>query len=126
MNAAQRTQRRVNRLNAVAFAKLIAALHEGEHTVDGLIEVTGLSKLTVYRYTRALHNEGAIHICGWGQDSRGKTTLRIYQLGPGKDVKPARVTPKESRRRWRAKQKQIAMCAALAGAANSTPFTEAA
>ena len=109
-----------NRLNAVAFANLVRALAEGEHTIVGLMEETGLSRLTLYRYTRAMYDAGQIHISAWGRDKRGRVMMKMYQLGPGEDAPKACMTPGESSARWRAKRRHVDMVRATASTQAAT------
>lgn len=101
------------RMNAVAFTKLIEALQMGGHTILELAEYTGLHLKTIYAYTKALYEADQIHIEAWTQDKAGRTLLRIYKLGAGRDAKRTRVPRAESQRRWRSKRDMLALASAI-------------
>jgi hypothetical protein len=101
--------RRIVKVNALTQAKLIEAMLDGVYTCYELADITGLYYSTVLHYCRELHRAEAAHICGWAKDCRGRTTLRIFKIGRGKDAKLKKLTPVERNARWRQKQKAIAL-----------------
>lgn len=81
---------RVTEPNTLAVANLVKLLAEGTRSCQELADECGLGRLTVYKYCRALHQVGAIHIAMWEKDGRGKDSIKIYQLGEGRDAKRMR------------------------------------
>lgn len=113
------------RINAISIAELMIGLQDGCHTMLELAEMSGLAIRTVRNYCMQLHKRGVIHIVDWREDTNGGRTLKVYELGTGKDMpKPPRRTPAEVCARWRAKQKHTKMIRRMA--ANASPFREAA
>jgi hypothetical protein len=99
--------RRIIKVNALTQAKLIEAMLDGVYTCAELADVTGLHYATVLHYTRELHRAKAAHIRQWEKDSRGRDSIKIYQIGRGKDAKREKLTDNERKARWRQKQKAI-------------------
>jgi len=97
--------RRIIKINAITQAKLIEAMLDGVYTCTELCDITGLYYSTVLHYCRELHRAEAAHICGWAKDKRGRTTLRIFKIGRGKDAKPKKLTDTERNSRYREKKK---------------------
>lgn len=95
------------KVNAIAYAKMCAAMIPGDLTCQELADETGLHIVTVYQYTRELHASGAIHIVRYEADARGRHLVKIYKLGPGKDAKRVRLTQAERQARMRAKRKAL-------------------
>lgn len=101
-------RRKMVKVGALTYAQLIKHLLEGVHSCAELAELTGLHYVTVLEYTRELHRAGAAHITAWGCDARGRSTLKIYQLGQGKDAKrPARVSAVARSAAYRTKVRQL-------------------
>lgn len=103
----------MRRMSPWAYAHLVKAMEPGELTCAELAEVTGLCKLTVYHYAKALHQAGMVHITEWRQDSRGRDSIIVYKLGRGKDATRKRITSSQSSKAWRTKRAQIEMQRAL-------------
>lgn len=101
------------KIGAMSYAKLMRYLMEGTLTCNELAEATGLHKLTVYQYTRALHKEKVIHIAFWEGEGRNKT--KIYMLGNKPDVKKVRKDRKLISKEYRDRQKQMKLNQILAG-----------
>lgn len=108
--------KRLNKTNALAYAKLMKALIPGTLTFEELTEECGLHYHTVRAICNALHDEGAAHIAMWEKDARGRDALRIYKLGEGKDAKRQRKTAAERQALCRAKNNSIKTLYAMAGA----------
>ena len=101
-------RRKMVKVGALTYAQLIKYLLEGEHSCAELAELTGLHYVTVLEYTRELYRAGVLHIGAWGCDVRGRATLKIYRMGPGKDAKrPARVPAVARSAAYRAKTRQL-------------------
>ena len=92
------------KIGALTSANLMLNLLEGTYTCKQLSEQTGLHYGTVLRYVAALYKVGACHICGWEEDAQGRRTVRVYQLGFGKDMKQPKMTSVEKSQRYRDKQ----------------------
>jgi predicted ArsR family transcriptional regulator len=90
------------KINALTFAKLIAALRIGGMNYDELAEETGLHVNVIGRYCRALQAEGEAFIEFYADDSAGRPQRPCYKLGQGKDAQPRRRTRTEIQRRHRA------------------------
>ena len=113
------------RVNAIAIAELMVGLQDGCHTMLELAELSGLSILTVRNYCKQLHKRGAIHVADWREDAKGGRTLKVYELGPGKDMpKPPPRPRAEACAKWRAKQRAAKMLQRMA--ANNGQYEEAA
>ena len=87
--------------NMLAWSKLVKALVEGDCRSSDLVTVTGLSRLTVYKYLKALRRQGAAHICSYDRDARGQDKWMVWRLGPGKDAQPRKQSPEEKNRKMR-------------------------
>lgn len=110
------SKRKLVKVNALAYAHLVKALEDGDHTVAALAEITGLQPLTVYHYCRELHRVKAAHIAEYAPDSRGFHTAKVYKLGWGKDAKlTQRLSPAERTAASRAKRKEREHLAVMAG-----------
>jgi hypothetical protein len=109
------TQKKLVKVNALAYAHLIKALQEGDHTVRELSEITGLAELTVYWYCRELHRVKAVHIATFAEDARGYRTATVYKMGPGKDAKRVRYSQAERTARYRDKIKARELVMVMGG-----------
>jgi predicted transcriptional regulator len=103
----------MKRMSPWAYAIMLKHMNEGEMSCAELAEVTGLCKLTVYHYAKALHKVGMAHICQWHADSRGRHNIIIYRLGPGKDAKRPKIDNAKRCAQYRQRAKQIEMQRAL-------------
>ena len=110
-----RKGRKVVKVNAMSYAKLLSLLWDGGYTLQELAEETGLHVLTVSDYTKALYKEKMAHIAGWAPDARGRICCRVYKLGPGKDAKRQPLTKAERQAKRREKLKAAKVSAVLAG-----------
>lgn len=105
--------RRIVKVNAISQAHLIKLMIEGVYTIRELAEETGLHYVTVTQYTRELHRAKAAHIVRWDKDSRGRDAIRIYKIGPGRDVKRSSMTSSERQAISRARRKMARMLGVL-------------
>lgn len=110
-----RKGRKVVKVGAMTYAKLLRLLLDGGYTLAELAEETGLHYLTVCDYTTAMYKEKVIHIAGYAPDSRGRITCRVYKIGEGKDAKRSPLTKAQRQAKCREKRKLAAMNAVLAG-----------
>ena len=85
--------KRVTKMTAFTYAKLIKALQEKPQSSHTIAEITGLHHITVSIYLRALHQEQAVHVSRWGEDRKGREQTPYFALGFGLD-KPRRVKSK--------------------------------
>jgi len=97
---------RLIKVNAIAFAKMMGCLMEGA-TCKEVAEETGLHYMTALSYIRELHREGAVHVSGWQQDTRGSHTIRVYKVGRRKDAARPVKSRAEVVRRYREKKRQM-------------------
>jgi predicted ArsR family transcriptional regulator len=97
---------RLIKVNAIAFAKMMGCLMEGA-TCKEVAEETGLHYMTALSYIRELHREGAVHVSGWQQDTRGSHTIRVYKVGRRKDAARPVKSRAEVVRRYREKKKRM-------------------
>lgn len=115
--------RAVCKVNAMSQALLIKALVPGDLTIPELAEECGLHYQTVRQYLIHLHAAGAIHICRWDQDSRGRYLLRVYKLGPGKDAPRVYVGSSLRTKQYR-ERKRMAKLLGLSGKKPEAPAQE--
>jgi hypothetical protein len=110
--------KRLIKINAISYAKLVKLMLDGTHTCQELADETGLHYLTVLQYARELYRVDAAHICAWEMDALGRDALKIYKIGPGKDAKRHKDTAAERQRRRRARIKAQETINMFAGATN--------
>jgi len=103
------------KVNAFVYARLIAYLVDHDCTCFELAEFTGLHYRTVYNYVGELHKAKVVHICGWEKSSYNADLGRIFRFGKGKDRPREQKSATESKRAWRAKQRQRLINGALVG-----------
>lgn len=108
-------KRRIIKMGAISYAKMIRLLMDGTMTCAEIAEETGLHLLTVYQYTRELHREGVIHIALWEKDSRGRDAIKVYRFGEGKDAKRYAMTQRERAARYREKKAGLAFINRVSG-----------
>ena len=107
--------KRIIKVNAISFAKLVEAMLDGTMTCKELSEHTGLHYSTVLQYTREMHRAGACHISQWEKDDRGRDIMRVYKIGMGKDAKRQKMTGVERSARYRSKLRQQDLIQRTAG-----------
>lgn len=93
------------RMGAISYAKMVKLMIEGQYTCPQLAEMTGLGMKCIYHYTRELHREGAAHICDWGQDTKGRSFVKVYKIGWGIDVPRPIISDKDRSRLYRLRKK---------------------
>lgn len=86
------------------YAKLIKHLQEGEYTCRELAELTDLHYVTVLEYTKALKDQGLIHIAKWDRDALGRDAIKVYVWGGGADAPRRTLGRTEQQRRYRARR----------------------
>jgi len=109
--------KRLNRINAMSFAKLVAELVAAPMSYRELVEATGLHYCTIREHVVALHREGVIHIAGYNKDCRDRDNERLWLFGAKRDAKRTRLSHTERQRRCRAKAKLAAQLGLLREAA---------
>ena len=97
--------KKIIKINAIAQAQLIKLLLDGVYTCHELADQTGLHYVTVLHYTRELHSAGAVHICAWQKDGRGRDAIKIYKIGEGNDARRKKMT--EAERQAKSRQKKF-------------------
>jgi DNA-binding IclR family transcriptional regulator len=110
------------RVNALSFAKMMAALAEGGATQRDLVEHTGLCSQTVREYVYALKREGVIRVSAWERDTLGRCCTPAYSIGGGFDARKDTLDKATRARLYRARKEQAALLHAIAG----QPTTEEA
>lgn len=105
--------RRGHKVNALTFSILVKLLYEGTRTCYELAEDTGLHVLTVYDWTREMHRQGIIHICMW--EGEGRSSVRIFKMGPGKDAPRPIKDRSRIHAEYRARQKAAQLLQRMAG-----------
>lgn len=105
----------MKRMSPWAYAHLIKAMEDGERSCAELAEATGLHILTVYHYTKALHQVGMCHIAERRTDNRGRALIRIYKLGRGKDAPRVVRTPSQRAKQYRGRLEQMRVQNAICG-----------
>lgn len=101
--------KKIIKINAICQAQLIKLLLDGVYTCHELADQTGLHYVTVLQYTRELHAAGAVHICAWEKDGRGRDVIKIYKIGEGRDAKRKKMTPAERQAKSRANRFNLEM-----------------
>jgi predicted ArsR family transcriptional regulator len=109
MNPPTHKGKKIIKINAICQAQLIKLLFDGVYTCHELAEQTGLHYVTVLQYTRELHAAGAVHICAWEKDGRGRDVIKIYKIGEGGDAKRKKMTPAERQAKSRAHRFNLEM-----------------
>ncbi len=79
-------------LTPLASAKMQTAMLQEPHSLDELVELTGLAKATVTRFVNELHEEKVIHVADWARDARNYPTIRRFKMGNQPDVECPRTT----------------------------------
>jgi hypothetical protein len=103
----ERGMRRASKVKDITVAKMISALMDGPCTALELVHVSGLAKMTVYAYMRAMRKERCAYICGWEPDAMGRDAHMIYALGRSKDVPRKKRTVAENTAAYKARRKQL-------------------
>lgn len=108
-------KKRLIKMNAISFAKLVAAMLDGTMTKRELAEHTGLHYLTVCQYTRELHLQGAAHIALWEKDALGRDSMPVFQIGVGRDKKRHKDSQTDRAKKYRAKKNAMAVIQMMVG-----------
>lgn len=105
--------RRGHKVNALTFSILVKLLYEGTRNCYELAEDTGLHVLTVYDWVREMHRQGIIHICMW--EGEGRSSVRIFKMGPGKDAPRPIKERSRIHAEYRARKKAMQVLHRMAG-----------
>ena len=103
------------KVNAYFLALFVKQLVDGPVTAAELVEMTGLSRITVQRQMRAFVKVGAAHVSAWETDRLGRWTVPVYKLGPGKRAVRRTATNAERRAKYVAKMKALKTLQMMAG-----------
>lgn len=106
-------RRKMVKVNALSYGKLVALMLDGVHSCLELAELTGLHYVTVLQYTRELHSAGAAYIDHWEKDSFGRDAIKVYRIGRGKDAKRTRIAAAKRTAAYRAKKHMQTITQAL-------------
>ena len=101
--------KKIIKINAIAQAQLIKLLLDGVYTCHELADQTGLHYVTVLHYTRELHFAGAVHICAWQKDGRGRDAVKIYKIGEARDAQRKKMSAAQRQAKSRTKKFNIDM-----------------
>lgn len=95
------------RNNPARTLRMTEALLKGPCTYDQLAEQSDLGKVAVATWIKAMRKLGAVHICGWTDDVRGRKFTPIFGWGKKPDVPRAGQarTTAERMRAYRARLK---------------------
>ena len=114
MNPPSHKSKRIIKIGAVSYAKMVKLMLEGVYNCQEIADETGLHYVTVLQYARELYLAGAAHICNWEHDSRGRDIVKIYKIGQGKDAKRKTLTPAQRQRRYKAKKYNLQLIQRMA------------
>jgi hypothetical protein len=78
----------------ILFAKLVKALQEEPRTYLELVDITGLSRQSIYRYIKVFRDFDLIHVGDWDEDKVGRRRVRAWAWGDKPDVPMPAVKPK--------------------------------
>lgn len=110
----------MKKINAIAQAKLIALLYGGASAAE-CMEETGLHRLTVNEYVRALRSEEICYIQRWSEDTLGRMSVAIHKLGEGKDAKRIPKSKKVRNQQLSARHKQAKLLGLIACSTPTNP-----
>lgn len=103
------------RVSAMTFSKMLTLLKQGPHSLDELVEGTGLGRVCCSKWVIELKREGHVYIASWGENARGWRTVAEFAWGDLPDVPRPRYTNAETRKRYLTKQRALAIGRALVG-----------
>lgn len=95
--------------NSVAYATVLESLVQAAYTVDELVVLSGMAKMTVWKFVQALRRRKLVHISVWRTDKFGRHTKPAFSFGMVPDV--ARPAPKTPTRRSRDRRQRNALSA---------------
>ena len=97
-------KKRQVRLGYLVYAMVLEEMLSGPVTARAIADHTGLGHRYVCRMLKAMHQRKVVHLSGWDKDVIGRNGVRVYSLGPGRDVpKPAPKPREEINRTFRLK-----------------------
>lgn len=112
--------------NAVAYAIVVEALLDAPYTLDELIKIAGLAENTTWKFVRALHRRGLVHVAVWRTDRWGRHTRPAYKLGSLDDVpRPAPKTSSQRNIERRRREALLAMTRSYDEAGSAAPQQDA-
>ena len=83
--------------------KLLPHLIYGTMNCSDLAAATGMHYATVLFYTRELHVQKRVYICGYEHDTAGRDNVKLYKLGQGTDAKRRKVSEAAKAKAYRAR-----------------------
>lgn len=87
------------RRNAARFIRL---LMQGQRSLAELAELTPMDYERVRVFVHDLKAEGVVHVGAWRRDANNRTSIALYQLGPGADApKPTAKTGAQRTRAYK-------------------------
>lgn len=102
------------KLNAVMYAEMLAEMIAGPCTAHDIADHTGMHVLTVQRTLRPMHRRGLVHISGYEKDAQGRSVIRVWRFGEGKDAK--RPPPKDRAQKRREARARVRLSLLAANA----------
>lgn len=103
------------RLSHLTFALFLEELMAGPCTTTSLVETTGLKRQTVNVILSTMHKRKVVHISGWENNAAGRSSVRVFALGQGRDAPRKPKSRLEINRAFRARQAISSLAAAVGG-----------
>jgi hypothetical protein len=96
-----------HRAAAAAYAALFDTLLTSMSSVAELVKESGMHENSVRKFIQALRRRKQSHVGGWEQDRRGRFTVKLHMLGPGRDAPCPRKSVKEVNANYYAKLRKV-------------------
>lgn len=94
------------KVNQETYAHVFKLLFVKPVSVQEIVEVSGIHKLTAYELLRCFKKHGLVHISGWTKDTLGRDSMPIYKMGKGEDTPRTRMTDSERSKRYLVRKKE--------------------
>ena len=95
----------MNKVNQDTYARVMKMLLARPVTAHDIADETGLHIVTAQSLMRTFKQHEIIHVCNWRQDSKGRDTTPVYEIGFKKDKPRRAMTQAQRQARCRAKKK---------------------
>jgi predicted ArsR family transcriptional regulator len=95
----------VNKVNQDTYAKVLKLLLSRPVSAYEIVDETGLHIVTAQSLMRTFKKNEVVHVCSWRQDSKGRDTTPVYEIGFKKDKPRRALTPAQRQQRHRDKKK---------------------